>query len=441
MTLKRQKKRKLHHDVEASKDMSPCSSKVLRNNGDDMFVEADYVVSTPTRLEFIKQISIGLQQRQMVLVEGPIGCGKTTLVREIARARNLPLHIYQMGEQLDAKSLFGSFQCGEVPGDFTWKSSEFSKFLHERCMLLLEDIDTASPELISNLIDLCENRQIDLPVGGTIRLHDEVCIIVTIRTTGDSHSFWSSDRGAFLNKLPFHIKLPLFPDDELQQIIRMKYSRIAAFASTLISLFNNVCVRNSSTQKSSRRPLTNTDLFRACSRLNDLPDTSNSLAILTELIDVWAMHSLSAEDVFELSRIIADQLSINSDALEYHLSVRHPLISIQLDELSFGRAKLRRNKSALSNKNQLYPLGKTRDVCQMLERISICIERKEPVLLVGETGVGKTTLVQYICHHMNVVLHVVNFSQHTDATDLIGGYVCMDYITNSISYLCMFLGE
>ncbi|VDK27807.1 unnamed protein product [Anisakis simplex] len=68
-------------------------------------------------------------------------------------------------------------------------------------------------------------------------------------------------------------------------------------------------------------------------------------------------------------------------------------------------------------------MGITRDVCQLMERLAVCITRAEPVLLVGETGVGKTSVVQAIAAHTNVNLRVVNLSQHSDSSDLIGGSV------------------
>lgn len=66
-------------------------------------------------------------------------------------------------------------------------------------------------------------------------------------------------------------------------------------------------------------------------------------------------------------------------------------------------------------------IGITRDTCQLMERILQCIKMNEPVLLVGETGVGKSAIVQAVAAFCNATLHVVNLSQHSDAADLIGG--------------------
>ncbi|KDD74936.1 hypothetical protein H632_c977p0, partial [Helicosporidium sp. ATCC 50920] len=46
----------------------------------------------------------------------------------------------------------------------------------------------------------------------------------------------------------------------------------------------------------------------------------------------------------------------------------------------------------------------------------------EPVLLVGETGVGKTALVQRLAAAAGARLAVLNLSQQTDASDLMGGF-------------------
>lgn len=38
----------------------------------------------------------------------------------------------------------------------------------------------------------------------------------------------------------------------------------------------------------------------------------------------------------------------------------------------------------------------TRPSVVLLEQLSVCVSRAEPVLLVGETGTGKTSTVQYL---------------------------------------------
>ena len=40
----------------------------------------------------------------------------------------------------------------------------------------------------------------------------------------------------------------------------------------------------------------------------------------------------------------------------------------------------------------------------LLEQIGVCVRNNEPVLLVGETGTGKTSIVQYMADLMGLCL-------------------------------------
>lgn len=53
-----------------------------------------------------------------------------------------------------------------------------------------------------------------------------------------------------------------------------------------------------------------------------------------------------------------------------------------------------------------------------------CYRVKEPVLLVGETGAGKTTVCQLLSIIMGSQLHILNCHQYTETSDFLGvGYV------------------
>lgn len=65
--------------------------------------------------------------------------------------------------------------------------------------------------------------------------------------------------------------------------------------------------------------------------------------------------------------------------------------------------------------------AQTRSSVVLLERVGRCVQLNEPVLLVGETGVGKTAAVSYLATMTGNTLVTVNLSQQTDSTDLLGG--------------------
>ena len=54
--------------------------------------------------------------------------------------------------------------------------------------------------------------------------------------------------------------------------------------------------------------------------------------------------------------------------------------------------------------------------------MSRCITAGEPVLLVGETGAGKTTVVQLLSLLLRQPLRILNCHAHTETSDFVGGY-------------------
>ena len=53
-------------------------------------------------------------------------------------------------------------------------------------------------------------------------------------------------------------------------------------------------------------------------------------------------------------------------------------------------------------------------------------KRAEPILLVGETGVGKTSAIQHLAGLVGRRLITVNLNQQTECSDLLGGYKPVD---------------
>lgn len=53
--------------------------------------------------------------------------------------------------------------------------------------------------------------------------------------------------------------------------------------------------------------------------------------------------------------------------------------------------------------------------------IGSSLKFREPILLVGETGGGKTSIVQLLAHLYNQKLYAVNCHMHSEGSDFLGG--------------------
>lgn len=79
-------------------------------------------VMTATTQDNIRSLARAVAQNSPVLVVGNTGSGKSTLVKELARrtgnaAGLVELHL---DDQIDSKTLLGTYVCSDVPGEFRW---------------------------------------------------------------------------------------------------------------------------------------------------------------------------------------------------------------------------------------------------------------------------------------------------------------------------------
>jgi len=57
-----------------------------------------------------------------------------------------------------------------------------------------------------------------------------------------------------------------------------------------------------------------------------------------------------------------------------------------------------------------------------MQAVAAAVHHREPVLLAGETGTGKTSLVQHLASCVGAHMVVVNLNQQSDSGDLLGGF-------------------
>ena len=81
-------------------------------------------------------------------------------------------HRIAMNDQVDGKSLLGSYSCNEIPGQFTWTNGVITKAVLNGDWLLVEDVDQAPPDVLSALEPLIQKRELHiLSRGMVLRAH------------------------------------------------------------------------------------------------------------------------------------------------------------------------------------------------------------------------------------------------------------------------------
>uniref|UniRef100_A0AC34G1W2 AAA+ ATPase domain-containing protein n=1 Tax=Panagrolaimus sp. ES5 TaxID=591445 RepID=A0AC34G1W2_9BILA len=174
-----------------------------------------------------------LTDRKLIFVEGSVGCGKTTLVKRVANELDLPIVPLQLSDQIDAKTFIGSYQCTEVPGEFVWEPSVFSKAVTKRCLILLEDIDSATTELVSTLFLMNKSWNAPLHSDGSITaFHPDARIVATVRSENNH-----SDSSELIRSFPMTVNLKPLSNEELKKIIEHKFPSLITVAEKLLNIF------------------------------------------------------------------------------------------------------------------------------------------------------------------------------------------------------------
>lgn len=152
----------------------------------------------------------------------------------------------------------------------------------------------------------------------------------------------------------------------------------------------------------------------------------------------------AASDRYSLiSRSLADSLGLSDERMEWALRRRVPdLIMPTIDTSSgkipstsssspqhvvkIGRVSLPYSPVASTSKTPSRPYALTKPSLTVLEKLSACLSLAEPVLMVGETGTGKTAAVGYLAELMGRRLTAINLSNQTESGDLVGGFRPID---------------
>lgn len=223
---------------------------------------------------------------------------------------------------------------------------------------------------------------------------------------------------------------------DLQEIVKLRYPNLEPHVDKLIETFEKVNTismfqiagfhpESSSVHCLSRFSLR--DLLKWCKRITGLGfhfDGSLSEdqcdSVYKEAVDVFAAFSTSFKTRLLIMKEIAKLWKVRDSAAETLYPLDKPIIQEIDTDLRIGRVFLQRKKIPLPERRK--PFVEIRSSLFVLERIACSVKYNEPVLLVGETGTGKTTLVQNLAVRLGQKLTVLNLSQQSDVADLLGGF-------------------
>jgi midasin len=120
---------------------------------------------------------------------------------------------------------------------------------------------------------------------------------------------------------------------------------------------------------------------------------------------------------------------VANDPTKFFLELYRPEIQTLEDLFTAGRATFKPvgdlNQKFLKRSDMVPTMIHSR----IMEQILVAVNQSEPVLLVGETGTGKTSAIQYCAARTGNELRVVNMSRQSQASDLLGAFRPIDQVS------------
>lgn len=390
--------------------------------------------------EYLAKLNLFHRLKCPILIEGPMGCGKSSLIEEFHRRASTsdsePPVILNMGEQSDAKTLFGAFVTNPSrPGEFCWKAGVILEALNTGRWLVIEDVDLASPEMVATVKGLLESKSdyYVAPMGRSFPIHENFRLIATRRS--DGHSVNQSSAFDQLGRdLWQSLFVPALSADEIELLLVGKFPKLASIlVKVILNLFSLVSSNNPD--------ISSNALFKFCSRIIHLvPDASVELnneflseelrqSLLYEAADCFGSSWNSRDKRKQLALQMSTLLSLPEIQVD-SLYENKPIVALNPEKtrLSIGRVEFTAESQGMPRfraaENHSSSIALTTLSCQTLEKLAVSVKLNEPVLLVGETGTGKTTTVQHLAQMLQFQpnIRVLNMSQQSEASDLLGGF-------------------
>ncbi|GAX24956.1 midasin [Fistulifera solaris] len=395
------------------------------------------LVHTETTAQNLARLGAALCAPYPILLTGQQGSGKSSLVREVARLFGgsnedvlLELHV---DEETDTKTLIGTYTATDIPGQFEWRPGALTRAVREGRWVLFEDLDTVPSEIQASLVQLLKDGLLPLGNGQLERCHPRFRLFATLTNKAGKGrvmfpAYWQK------------VEVDPLTSNELQEVAFGLYPELPNIV--IQSALKVFCSMDPSGRKgegldrkmlkwSGRTPSVR-DLFKLLARIKQtiifeanaqyITEGQRTLC-LGETFDVFIAACPDSHERANFVRSIAAPMwGISAELATSYVNLRGPEIILHPNATEMGRCRIHISNFQALNRKETATFAQTQNSLRLMESIAVCVRQNEPTLLVGETGCGKTTVLQHLASLCGRELIVQNLSLQTDSTDLLGGF-------------------
>jgi midasin len=383
------------------------------------------IVETLSTTENVNVLDRALKSSRYVLVQGSVGSGKSLLLQSAAEKWNMKESLLQINvdDSFDSKDLLGKFTAADTPGTFQWTEGPLTCAVREGRWVVMEDIDLASFDVFSVLLTLLESDVLFIADKNCfIKAHPNFKLLATQQVVGFGDAVLTRKVASIPNvELWCTVLIRSLPIAECIEIVSARYPSCPQ--DVVLPVLNDVMQRTG-------RAVSLRDVLKwACRVQAGLPSTSSSFVsstirerMLREAHDSFVARLPPGQERVDLSASLSQNCGVSTGVADTMFHHHKPAQASSPTHFSVGRVTLPKLKRDAATRDSRVVFSQTQHSMSLLEQIASCALFNEPVLLTGETGVGKTFIVQYLADQLGQELIVHNLNQQTDASDFMGGW-------------------
>lgn len=363
----------------------------------------DYILTPSVHQKLIDLARIILTRQFPILIEGPTSSGKTSSIEYLAKRTGHHFVRINNHEHTDIQEYLGSYVSDPLTGKLVFNDGLLVQALREGHWIVLDELNLAPTDVLEALNRLLDdNRELVIPeTQEVVRPHPHFLLFATQNPPGLYAGRKVLSR-AFRNRF-LEVHFEDVPQAELETILCQRCQIAPSYGKRIVTVFHELQKRRQTGRvfESKHGFATLRDLFRWAGRdaigYQELAD--NGYMLLAE-------RTRRAEDKAVVKEVIESVMGVRIDE-----DVMYNLNRLDVDMGSFLGHPIPTSSKIIWTKamQRLYTL-----VCRGLKF-------NEPILLVGDTGSGKTSVCQVYADASSQSLLTLNCHQNTETADLLGG--------------------
>lgn len=431
------------------------------------------LVQTDGAKAALRELALLRSLRHPALLTSSPSSGKSLLIHHLAnllhpRSENHVVTIHLADTSIDPRSLLGSHVSSATnPGTFEWKEGVLVRAMKQGKWVVFKDIDRGTNDVLGVIKPLVESLgpgnwiggrgTLTVPGHGVITAHDSFAIFATrsVSSKDGKHS-----KLVFFGSHKFAEVIVSSPSQtEVEQIVNHKFPRLSGRISRAVTkLWEDMCATVNNFP-SIGRGIGIKELERFSARINRLAPASNDEMEVDDVDEDVFLSSvfthvnlreeifLYARDVFfgagtlttsarqfveQAASIAGHHVDLSAERQAVTLHSRAPEFDIERDvngrniAVRVDRTRLVANPGTDILQTHSRPFAMHKPAIRLMGRLAASISLGEPLLLTGETGTGKTSVVTHLAAILRKPLISMNLSQQTESSDILGGFKPID---------------